>query len=1636
MQGLFRRALASLAALAIYVPSVVSVGAAATRAPLAPIAPGSAPPRITVKEPARLKIASRPAITIRPKVVPSIRASSSIHVTGPRMLGRDELLRLSAVQRRAAGSVKPTAAPVVHVPRIAALPGRSRGAQSVPGNPSASGTGIEPWWRYQEQGMPGGARLMVNVGTGNFIVQDDDMAVSHKGVAFAFRRTYNSQAPAVGSGSVQNWQGLYGNGWTNTFDAHLVATSSTQVSVYDINGTRSDYTTADAGATYSSVTPGQYAVLQWDGGCGVLWRKKNGAVYHFYSPYPTTPGNCVGSYAVYGGLVGRLYQIYGRNWNTTLNLSYSWTGGNASPTGKVSAITVQAESGLTATLTFADFSGHRLLQQLQLPDGNVISYAYDESGNLTSVTKPANNSAGVLPQSWYGYETIGADQIMMWASTPRWAAACFVDNCGGDGAYLGFAYAGTSLATSTLSSIQTFALVNVRPNDGMSQFLQSGYPTYAYAFHTEYYTTGGTTPTFRDTDGHMTNWIVDGLARPTQTQNCTATVGQAQSCSGTLLYTNEAWDANNSQVSAWDARGYRTDYTYDANGNNTARAAPQTSVMTGSGTVRFRPTELFDYDVTTNNLVASCDQRATHAANADWSASGPPTAGGPDGLCAAATAAHTTYGYTAVSAEPQGELTLVRSPLGYTHTISYDAAPQGGTDFGLQTAVRGDPIAQPDGTLQPYATTYYDKNGNIVCSSTDAGAGRTTAVVTYDGMNRPIALADPDDTSAALPAGCASRTSDIPGSTIVTHKTYFPDGSLASIQNPAEAAANVSSTVQYDLDGNEIQAQQHQTLTAGPTTKTFDGIGRLVEIVEPQDPTDFYTYPWTTRYIYDLSQGGTNTFAGSAAFRAYGGLYKTQERLPGATADWFEPGSTGTSTSGSGTFLDTNGSTFDAMDRPITKYRNTGSGVQAVVSTYDAPSTGNGVLSTTCNALNQCTAYTYDERTALVQKTFSVGSSSTQFLAYDENGRQVNASNAVGSITDLFDADGRATSRSQTVSGAPSSTIAYHFYANGLRSAIDISLSNGTSYPSAITYTYTNDGTPRRVGVISTANALQFQFTGGHRFLSRSDTISTGPISFGYGAVGPSSASSTNYPAIGLPTGINAPTFYEASMHYDPEGGFFTGDNWICYAGSGCFYPDSVLVNKKTSRGEVIGSGEHVSMANGVRIPTDVSSNDQNATKTAHYSFNALQGYPNEWDTANKCGSQCYNGSTNTDSVYTYDAVGRQTSGTDNSGSADTYTKQYDAEDQLISHQVTNGVAGAGRGTKQWSLAYQWGPAGHPFLIGSTSVVGSGNSAPTDFQYDSLYWDGDTLLFTVNPAGQVDDLKIGNFADYIPGTSTPLVVIDRDNTGQIRDCHRSGGGGAITAGSASLKAVTCDMTPAHIPARAPTSLVGHGAILVEPKIDGFTDGFNTFQGGRTFDPQAGVWNSPDSFRGSVQDPMTQKGYMWNRNDPFAYNDPSGYDWALAAANAEYIRAATQINPGLGAGLFYALALAQPLAPDEDKWMARDRGVRAAARQGAQAVIGVYGKNGDYLYYAYTLKLKAFNIPMGIWNQMSSLQRDAANMTFMKRGAERGWTFVVVRGLDGQIDPNGQLQKEIDMLMKEYGYTWNADGTALIAPKPL
>ena len=59
--------------------------------------------------------------------------------------------------------------------------------------------------------------------------------------------------------------------------------------------------------------------------------------------------------------------------------------------------------------------------------------------------------------------------------------------------------------------------------------------------------------------------------------------------------------------------------------------------------------------------------------------------------------------------------------------------------------------------------------------------------------------------------------------------------------------------------------------------------------------------------------------------------------------------------------------------------------------------------------------------------------------------------------------------------------------------------------------------------------------------------------------------------------------------------------------------------------------------------------------------------------------------------------------------------------------------------------------------------------------------------------------------------------------------------------------------------------------------EGLTWGSLTIQGARTTDAETGTWTTPDAYAGDVHDPMSQKAFMWDRNNPYEYSDPSGYE---------------------------------------------------------------------------------------------------------------------------------------------------------------
>ena len=1468
----------------------------AARAPIvaaaaAPGAVGHGPPqRIPVAEPPRRTpvplpflnhgaqhaAASkvRPPAGVRVAGFPMLRPSEIDGVlVGTRARGRQALLHRS-------GAIEHASAPPTAAQRIVA-PGRVRGATApAPGAARTkhsvqlgSGTGINPWWRYQEEGIPGGGRVMVNVGTGNVLLQDDDMAVPHKGIAIAFRRTYNSQSGHDGAGSDGTPPGMYGNGWTNTFDAHLSGSSSGTMSVWDIDGARYDYTLAADGVTRIP-PPGQHATLVSDRGCGYLWTKKSGTSYYFWTPDGGAP--CAGWWwGTYGAQAGRLYQIIGRNRNIFLTFYYTWDGGNASPTGKIGAITAQAESGLSTTLSFADIGGHRLLDHITFPDGaTTVAYGYDAQGNLNNVSRPPNNAGGARPSHSYGYVNQGAGgSIIGWADSPRWAAS------GSDGGVTSFAFSGSSPATATLSMMSRYANVNPVIADGTNSALQTGHSTAAYEYYDEFYTTGVPTPTFRDSDGHAMNWIVDSQGRPTQTQECTATT--SGSCTGTWLVSNETWDSDNNLAVEVDARGNETDYLYDLMGNTTAVGEPYTTTSQGS----FKPTRLYDYDEF-NNVTAYCDPIETHAMNGDWTPS-TTSIWDRDSLCAqhANVVPHWHATYLPVTQEPYGELISMTMPLGYTRTFSYDAGKQGGVNYGLPTGVTGDTIAQLDGSsITPAQTFWYDGTGNLRCYSKGVG----TYVLSYDGLGRLLSEADPDDSSANAGSVCGKSTGQ-PGWNTQTTTTYFTDGSKASTQTPSERAFGVSASYTYDLDGNVITETQHhgcvpnQSCPTGTTRKWYDGADRLVEVAQPHDTRTFTSPvanydgdPWVMRYLYDLSYGGTVTVTGSPTFRAYGNLFNTQTLL--SDTAW----------------TDVRGSAFDAADRETSKFSYTvsqGIGSHQLKTTtqqYGLDSTSLGLLAKKTNPSNESGTYSYDTHGRVASETYAgdAGRTAAQVYVYDPDGRKTAiTSNQFGTQQYSYDTDGRLTTSIEPSGDGVTSPaqITYGYYANGSRSAVSVA-SSGLTQSNALTYSYRGDGLLRTQTVNAfSSGTWSRQYTDAGRLTSVSGADTQARSYDGSGQL-------ANYT-------ISAGT---ATYTHDPEGSTLTEylPN-VLLPGAGIATPETITSTLNV-RGELVDSGISAGGASHRRMTTNSGCTATSTIPAQLSDYDPSQDWttdPGRCDRVNGMSlapdtsiqAISYNGQiyqTGTKNSVAFDATGRlaskvhtayefnttggaagdlqtpapdpgpaESSGGRASSGALWKTTQttsvltYDVENHLRTSQTTVNTTGTYVGGPPSAtsiigpaVSIGWAPNGHPMVVPM-----SAGTAPTS--YMTAHWDGDITPRDV--------------------AFTGLSVYDRDPAGTIVETSNATG----TTGFSPVD----PSTVAGAGAGGTPNYRGSVVQMQYVRSDGFLIAGVQINGVRAYDPQLGAWTTPDGYEGEVHDPGSQQRYMWNRGNAFDYSDPSGYE---------------------------------------------------------------------------------------------------------------------------------------------------------------
>ncbi len=1391
-------------------------------------------------------------------------------------------------------------------------------------------TGINPWWTYEEGALPGTGKYMVNVGNGNLITQSDDIDIPERGIDLAFRRTYNSMSlndtnAAAGNDDGSPNEDVYGNGWTNTFDAHLALNTAGGISVFDIDGARYDYTPNGTGCF--TPPPGMYYTLCGDGsGGGYFWGKKNGTIYYFYNP---SDGASIAGYA------GRLYRIYARNQYNYIQLNYYWTGGDSSSSQNLTQIIVQHSDGQALTLAFGMVNGRPLLSSITLPNGSQVTYSMSTAHDLVSVGNLGNNSASVLTEN-YGY--YAGDKIA-WTSNPRWNLAG-----GNDGSFTNFYYDGSNRVNGVL----LYGFANIVPNDGTNTALQPAYGTGAntMAYSTFSYATGGET-SLTDVDGHATNWFYDGLARVTQTSDWTGSL---------WLVTYASWDGNDNLSESVDARGNPTDYAYDSNGNTVAEALP--SVSTSQGT--FRPTTLYSYDRTSNanNIVEVCDPVFTHQRGQDWVAN----PGTSDSLCPNISGA-TRYSWDYTDgAEPFGRLQAPWTPLNYHRTYSYSSGSQGG-DFGLPTSVAGDSVSQNDGTTRtPSEQFIYDGYGNLVCfSNLQDTNGTHWSRLTYDSLNRRTAVADPDD--ATLSVSQCPNNAGIPGSYIVTTTTYNADGSIATTQSPSQHASGLSASYSYNADGNPSAETHYYGSGPGTIQKFYDGADRLVEVIEPTDEyvplgNGNYTadlYPWLTRYLYDLTENGQVAMQYGSGYSAHGNLFKTQRYLPAAviTTTTTVPQYTVQSSSrraesarkakavskmrpthalqykppfyamhlrknaqilqlrprtrhpesqmrntsgavrpmlypnGSGQWMDVGGTAYDALDRKVDDYRYVPGANTISTRAYTYDSSDAGLLNRETTPVGDQKNYSYDSNGHMSAISFNVSSASKytpgRSYTFDPDGRVASVgNNEFGTWTYQYDADGRL-SVSQEPSGGSGipgfpyasgtitspGTFNYGYYADGMPSSL--SLNGAQSFSQNMSYR--GDGIPTSAYFSVIGQNITRQYTFGGRLTQRSDPTATDSIT--YDSYGRESSLSTPsgsltgfeyYPEGELASFAPGPVQGRTRFYYTATGQLEVEDNPITMGVSNYFLDGTPLPAGGCCITSPDGNQNFytdvtVDTRNLLVIGSDAEGSDGSVVADAPYDYDADGRVLDVQSPTIYDNGQSWGWMTSYNDIYTYDAEDH------------TMTSGF----QFLESGSDGGQGGyVGANPNHY---YAWGPNGHPVTDATSGGI-----------YQGLHWDGSSLSYSTGSNGSVSDYKLGFDGDMLPSDPgySGATYYDRNSSGDAIANHNASGHSALQPYAAQA---IPPQPPGWVQPGGYGTATGHqpvfgdssGTAFTYNREDGITNGEVTIQGVRNFSGDTQQWTTPDAYAGEIHDPMSQAKYMWNHNNPIEYSDPSGYDeiWLYA-----------------------------------------------------------------------------------------------------------------------------------------------------------
>ncbi|MDB5070902.1 MAG: repeat-associated core domain protein, partial [Candidatus Eremiobacteraeota bacterium] len=713
------------------------------------------------------------------------------------------------------------------------------------------------------------------------------------------------------------------------------------------------------------------------------------------------------------------------------------------------------------------------------------------------------------------------------------------------------------------------------------------------------------------------------------------------------------------------------------------------------------------------------------------------------------------------------------------------------------------------------------------------------------------------------------------------------------------------------------------------------------------DVSDIQAYPWSTRYIYDLSGGGTTGYRG-IGLRGYGNLVSTQELLSGSV---WAPAIGQTYPISTGSWMDVRATSFDALDRPVSSYEAALGDQPKTSNGYDAPGAA-GLLTSVHVATGETKYLTYDAigRETNVSYLPDNGVTPAIWQTYDAAGHVVSRNTSVlGTEALAYDATGALTSVIEPAS-LGGGTINYGYYADGMRA--NAGYSDGTvNAPTALKYAYRADGKRERLG-LPNGTSFSWSYTAAGRLQTQTDpytgtTVHPNATYMSGKVAKPAYPSSVTYNAwtqtfdtngrvssIALPVALFSYTASQFDLEdglaqqtatpYVPAGssGPLTGSPLICVQSS--------IRNEKTPLARVqtatypqsdycvMGPGAPVEI-NGTQLiggPPVRFTSAQNWTLDARAGMLLHNTQPLGSDTMGASYAYDSSGRLNQDFEGAAEQVTKTTSptfsqswcpGTSTSSiicySNGSRSKTYDAENRLrtetFTYQPYNTATGAPTYTatsygfaeygSYWSdtsgygqppniQAVDYAPTSHPMRFSLYHPEGAGSG-----EMRAWLWDGNDRFIKCrlsNNTCLTPWLSVEGLGDYDLAENTLIRVNDRNRNGHMvmsRNATAFSSWGDAPLRSRTSELAQCSTDSATSLPDVPGGICGRQRDA-KLTVDGWSLDYETWQGVRTYDPAIGQWNTPDAYAGRVNDPMTQKPFMWNGNNPYAYSDPSGYCW--------------------------------------------------------------------------------------------------------------------------------------------------------------